>query len=222
MDRLIEGFARFRNEVLPQQHPLYKKLAWEGQTPSTLAISCSDSRVMPEILTQCDPGEMFVTRNAGNIVPPHGTEAAGAVTSAIEYAVKGLGVRHIVVCGHTDCGAMKALLKPESLETMPAVAAWLGHCSCVRDKFVCDSGTSNPEAARHLAMDNVTAQLENLETHPCVAAGLAAGELTLHGWLFDIDAGQLLTMDRHTGVFAPIDAARAGQGARPAHLVAAE
>ena len=220
MDRLIEGFAKFRTEVLPRQRPLYKTLAWEGQTPSTLMISCSDSRVMPEILTQCEPGEMFVTRNAGNIVPPHGSEAAGAVTSAIEYAVKGLGVRHIVVCGHTDCGAMKALLKPESLATMPAVAAWLGHCSCIRDAFVCDDGASDAERARALAMENVTAQLDNLETHPCVAAGLAAGELTLHGWLFDIDAGQLLAMDAATGAFAPIDARRVGR--EGGHRVAAE
>ncbi len=217
MDRLLEGFARFREDVYPRQSALYEKLVRDGQGPQALVISCSDSRVMPEVILQCDPGEIFVTRNAGNIVPPYGSEAAGAVTSAIEYAVKGLGVRHIVVCGHTDCGAMKALLKPDALKTMPAVAAWLGHCDCVRDGFVCDVGASDQTSARRLAMRNVATQVKNLETHPSVAAGLADGTLRLHGWLFDIAAGDILAMDAATTEFASIGT---GRGDRTKHLVA--
>ena len=91
MDRLVEGFACFRKDVYPRQSALYQTLVRDGQKPEALVVSCSDSRVMPEVFTQSDPGDMFVTRNAGNIVPPYGHEAAGAVTSAIEYAVKGLG-----------------------------------------------------------------------------------------------------------------------------------
>lgn len=211
MDRLVEGFATFRREVFPRQRALYEMLARDGQRPQALVISCSDSRVMPEVFTQADPGAMFVTRNAGNIVPPHGSEAAGAVTSAIEYAVKGLGVRHIVVCGHTDCGAMKALLKPDALKAMPAVAAWLGHCGCVREAFACEPGESDADAARRLAMTNVAAQLASLKSHPCVADGLAAGELTLHGWLFDITAGEVLALDAGGSAVALDTAGRAGE-----------
>lgn len=136
--------------------------------------------------------------------------------------MKGLGVRHIVVCGHTDCGAMKALLKPDRLRSMPAVAAWLGHCSCVRDGFVCDDGASDAENARALAIENAAAQLDNLKTHPCVEAGLVAGEMALHGWLFDLAAGELLTMDAATGTIAPIHEQSDGQGACAEHLIAAE
>ena len=208
MDRLIEGFARFREDVLPRQSALYETLAREGQKPQALVISCSDSRVMPEVFTQCEPGSMFVTRNAGNIVPPHGSETAGAVTSAIEYAVAGLGVRHIVVCGHTDCGAMKGLLKPDALKAMPAVAAWLGHCSCVRDAFIREADESDADAARRIAMRNVAAQLENLKTHPAVADGLASGELTLHGWLFDISVGEVLRLEDGRSRLAPLAQAK--------------
>ena len=208
MDRLVEGFARFREHVYPRQSALYEGLVREGQKPQALVISCSDSRVMPEVFLQCDPGEIFVARNAGNIVPRYGSESAGAVTSAIEYAVKGLGVRHIVVCGHTDCGAMKALLKPEALKAMPAVGLWLRQCDCVRDGFVCEDGESDAAAARRLAMRNVVTQLMNLETHPSVANGLAAGTLALHGWLFDIAAGDVLALDAGTGEFSPLATSR--------------
>ena len=218
MDRLIEGFTRFRRDVYPRQSPLYETLVRDGQKPEALVVSCSDSRVMPEVFLQCDPGDIFVARNAGNIVPPYGSEAASAVTSAIEYAVRGLGVKHIIVCGHTDCGAMKALLDPDALKAMPTVASWLGHCSCVRDAFVCEESATGESKARELAKENVAAQLENLETHPCVAASVASGEITLHGWLFDIAAGELLAMDTASGAFQPIDAT--GREARRTHLVA--
>lgn len=204
MDRLVEGFARFREHVYPRQSALYETLAREGQKPQALVISCSDSRVMPEVVLQTDPGEIFVTRNAGNIVPRHGSEAVGAVTSAIEFAVTGLGVRHIVVCGHTDCGAMKALLKPEALKAMPAVGQWLRQCDCVREGFVCEDGESDEAAARRIAMRNVATQVKNLKTHPAVAGGLADGTLKVHGWLFDIAAGQVLALDAVTGAFRPL------------------
>ena len=207
MDRIIDGISRFRTEVFPQARPLYETLARDGQTPQALMISCSDSRVVPEIVTGSGPGDLFVTRNAGNIVPPYSETADGGVTSAIEYAVVGLGVKHIVVCGHTDCGAMKALLHPAALAEMPTVARWLGHCRCSLGVFrQAHDGLPDKEAARVLAMENVAAQLAHLRTHPCVAARVATGALTLHGWLFEIETGTLLALDGDTGGFAPIAA----------------
>ncbi len=207
MDRIIEGISRFRADVFPQQKERYETLARDGQKPCALVISCSDSRVVPEIITASGPGDLFVTRNAGNIVPPFSETADGGVTSAIEYAVIGLGVGHVVVCGHTGCGAMGALLHPEKLAAMPTVARWLGHCRCSLAVFRENDGADLPEgeAARRLAMGNVAAQLIHLRTHPCVAAGVAAGTLTLHGWLFEIETGTLLAMDGETGAFSAID-----------------
>ena len=124
MNELFGGVGRFRGNVFPQKSDHFRTLAREGQSPSTLMISCSDSRVVPELITQSEPGDLFVIRNAGNIVPPW-QRVNGGVTSTIEYAVVALGVTDIVVCGHADCGAMKALMNPSSLETMPNVAAWL-------------------------------------------------------------------------------------------------
>ena len=205
MDRIIEGISRFKTEVFPQARPLYESLARDGQKPQALMISCSDSRVVPEIVTGSGPGDLFVTRNAGNVVPPFTDTADDGVTSAIEYAVVGLGVKHIVVCGHTDCGAMKALLHPEALDEMPAVAKWLGHCRCSIGVFREAHGhLPDKEAARVLAMENVAAQLAHLRTHPCVASRVAAGALTLHGWVFDIETGTLLALDGETGAFSPI------------------
>ncbi len=211
MDRIIDGISRFRTEVFPQARPIYETLARDGQAPQALVISCSDSRVVPEIVTQSGPGDLFVTRNAGNVVPPYSETADGGVTSAIEYAVVGLGVRHIVICGHTDCGAMKGLLHPEALREMPTVARWLGHCRCSLDVFrrahddAHDGDLLDAEAARRLAMENVAVQLTHLRTHPSVAARLADGTLSLHGWLFEIETGTLFALDGETGTFSPID-----------------
>lgn len=206
MDSFVDGVARFRSDVYPRQKSLYQRLAKDGQKPKALVISCSDSRVMPEVITQSDPGDMFVCRNAGNIVPPYG-DTGGGVTAAIEYAVVGLGVEHVIVCGHTDCGAMKALLHPEALAEMPNVAAWLGHCECAHGVFRHAHGDKfqDKDAARVLAMENVVAQLAHLRTHPSVAARVATGELTLHGWLFDIGNGAVLAMDGETGAFTPVE-----------------
>jgi len=202
---MARGVARFQDEVYPREQALYRKLVHDGQKPKALMISCADSRVIPEMITQCGPGELFVCRNAGNIVPPFGP-TTGGVSSVIEYAVLALGVRDIIVCGHSDCGAMGALLHPEKLEGMPNVAAWLHHSQAaqriVEQTLQCDA---SPEA-RHcaLARENVSVQINHLRTHPSVAAGLAAGNLTLHGWLFQLDRGAVLALDGDTGLFTPI------------------
>lgn len=202
---VTQGVARFSGEIYPQYRRLYRELVHDGQRPRALMISCADSRVIPEMITQSGPGELFVCRNAGNIVPPYAT-MNGGVSSAIEYAVVALGVRDIIVCGHSDCGAMGALLTPNSMDNMPNVAAWLRHSQAaqhiVSRTLRCDA----PKAERHraLAMENVIVQINHLRTHPSVAAALAAGTLTLHGWLFELERGVTLAFNGGTNEFRPI------------------
>lgn len=202
MPDLMKGISSFRGDVFPQQAALYRQLAHEGQNPQALMISCADSRVMPEAITNSGPGELFVCRNAGNIVPPFST-MNGGVSSAIEYAVLALGVRDIIVCGHSECGAMKGLCCPHLLEPMPNVAAWLRHShaahSVVTQAY--PQGLTEPEMIRAVALENVLVQLDHLRTHPSVAAKLAQGEITLHGWFFDIETGGVLVYDGETRAF---------------------
>ncbi|GAO39194.1 putative carbonic anhydrase [Sphingomonas changbaiensis NBRC 104936] len=205
MNELIGRVLDFRRDVFPIRSDLYERLATDGQSPKALMISCADSRVVPEEILRAQPGEVFVCRNAGNIVPPF-AQALGGVTSTVEYAVVALGVRDIIVCGHSDCGAMKALINPELLADMPNVAAWLRHSLAARQ--VLDGGyadLSPQEKHRAAALENVVVQLTHLRTHPSVAAGIARGELTLHGWYFDIHAGEVLALDGDTGHFRPIE-----------------
>ena len=160
MPDFMKGITSFRGDVFPQQAALYRQLAHEGQSPQALMISCADSRVMPEAITQSGPGELFVCRNAGNIVPPFST-MNGGVSSAIEYGVMALGVRDIIVCGHSECGAMKGLCCPHLLEPMPNVAAWLRHShaahSVVSQAY--PQGLSEPDMIRAVALENVLVQL---------------------------------------------------------------
>ena len=194
MQKLIQGLRKFQDDVFPAKRELFGRLA-KGQQPSTLFITCADSRVMPDLFTQAEPGELFAIRNAGNIVPPFGRQPGG-VTATIEFAVVALGVRHIIVCGHTDCGAMKGLLHPESLAAMPMVASWLMQADATR-RIVLENYETNDEAQLVDAMirENVLVQLRNLETHPSVASRLARGDLGLYGWIYDIGAGQVDSFD---------------------------
>jgi len=128
--QIVDGFLRFHHDVFPQQEELFKKLA-TAQAPKAMFITCADSRIVPELITQSSPGDLFVTRNVGNVVPPYG-QMNGGVSTAIEYAVLALGVQHIIICGHSDCGAMRAVLNPDSLEKMPTVKAWLRHAEVAK------------------------------------------------------------------------------------------
>jgi carbonic anhydrase len=193
MNELIGRVFDFQKNVFPQRSALYQNLAANGQSPKA-----------PEEILQAAPGDLFVCRNAGNIVPPF-SNANGGVTSTVEFAVMVLGVRDIIICGHSDCGAMKALMKPGSLESMPNVAAWLRHSdaafSVVRDGY---PELSGPEQARAAALENVVVQLAHLRTHPSVASGIARGEIALHGWFFDIHHGVVLALDGVSGRFEEI------------------
>ncbi len=204
MQKLVQGIHRFQTDSFQPLQGLFERLA-KGQNPETLFITCSDSRIDPNLLTKSEPGELFIVRNAGNIVPPHGGTSGGEVAS-IEFAVVGLGVRDIIICGHSQCGAMKALLHPEMLTPLPAMAAWLKHAET--------TGRIVQENYQHLEGDqllnatieeNVIVQLEHLRTLPSVASRLVRGDLHLHGWVYKFETGQVFAFDRSSGQFVPIE-----------------
>lgn len=204
MNAVIGRVFDFEKNVFARHADLYGRLATNGQSPKALMISCADSRIIPELILQAEPGELFVTRNAGNIVPPFST-LNGGVSSAVEYGVLALGVTDIIVCGHSGCGAMEALLKPNALDDMPNVAAWLRHSHAARGVVhKCYPNLNDKDKARALGLENVVIQLAHLRTHPSVAAGIARGTLALHGWFVDIHAGAILALDETTGHFTPV------------------
>jgi len=205
MNELIGRVFNFEKTVFPNSSELYGTLARDGPSPKALMISCADSRIVPEEIMQARPGDLFVCRNAGNIVPPYAS-MLGGVSATVEYAVAALGVRDIIVCGHTDCGAMKALANPAGLEeTMPNVAAWLKHGSAAQTVVnSCQGHLEGDARVRAMIYENVVAQLSNLRTHPSVARAMAAGEMSLHGWVVDIHEGQVLGLEGQTGQFVPL------------------
>jgi carbonic anhydrase len=203
LQRLLSGVDKFYREIYPQRKDAYQQAVREGQDPQALFITCADSRIDPELLTQSGPGDIFVTRNIGNMVPAYGS-AIGGVSSVIEYATTALNVKHIVVCGHSDCGAVKGLLAPESLGSMPTVKAWLQHgeaaLSVVKARR---PDISDKDAVDFLIDENVLLQLNHLRTHPSVAGRLANGTLTLSGWVYDIAHGTVRIYDEKAGEFRP-------------------
>ncbi|CDO36951.1 MULTISPECIES: carbonic anhydrase [Novosphingobium] len=204
MNELIGRVFSFEKTIFPASSDLFGKLATHGQEPKALMVSCADSRIVPEQIMQAQPGDLFVCRNAGNIVPPFAT-MNGGVSSTVEYAVAALGVRDIIVCGHSDCGAMKALSNPVGLDKMPNVAAWLRHGSAAEHIVsTCHPELGEQERVRAISLENVIAQIAHLRTHPSVAAAIARGEMSLHGWFVDIHAGQVLGLDGDTGEFVAL------------------
>jgi carbonic anhydrase len=204
MNEVIGRVFNFEKHVFARHADMYNRLATNGQSPKALMISCADSRIVPELILQAEPGDLFVTRNAGNIVPPF-SQANGGVSSAVEYGVMALGVTDIIVCGHSGCGAMEALLKPGALDDMPNVAAWLRHSHAAQGVVRnCYPDLNDKERLRVLALENVVCQLAHLRTHPSVAAGIARGTLALHGWFVDIHSGSILALDEEHGHFTPV------------------
>lgn len=204
MNELIGRVFSFEKTTFPNSGELFAKLSSQGQAPKALMISCADSRIVPEHILQAEPGELFVCRNAGNIVPPFAT-MNGGVSSTVEYAVAALGVRDIIVCGHSDCGAMKGLSDLSQLSAMPNVAAWLRHGSAAAHIVdTCHPHLEGAQRTRALSLENIIAQLNHLRTHPSVATAIAQGEMSLHGWFVDIAAGLVLGLDGETGQFVPM------------------
>ena len=204
MQKLVDGIHHFQSNIFRPQQEFFENLA-AGQSPETLFITCSDSRINPNLITNTQPGELFILRNAGNIVPPHGA-GVGGEAATIEFAVVGLGVKDIIICGHSHCGAMKGLLHPQQLANLTATAAWLKHADATQQIVA--------ENYRHLeghalltatVEENVLVQLENLRTHPSVAARLVSGRLKLHGWVYKIETGQVFAFDAQERQFLPIE-----------------
>lgn len=214
MHKLAQGVHKFQREVFGDHEALFQKLA-DGQAPHTLFITCSDSRINPNLLTQTAPGEIFIIRNAGNIVPSWGAPVGGEAAT-IEYALAALGVEHIVVCGHSGCGAMKAVVDPSTTENLPAVRQWLAHAETTR-RILAENYPDTPqeELISIATQENVLSQLENLRTHPSVAVKIAKGKLALHGWVYKIATGEVFAYDREEGQFRPLAEVNAGRMSIP-------
>ncbi len=220
MQKLLQGIHHFQTNVFGSRRELFARLA-DGQHPEVLFITCSDSRINPNLVTQTEPGELFILRNAGNIVPPYGA-ANGGEGATIEFAVAGLRIQDIILCGHTHCGAMKGLLQPETLQGMPMMTAWLAHAEATR-RVVREKYTDLPGNAllNVTIQENVLVQLENLRTYPAVAAALASGSLKLHGWVYKIETGEVFAFNPERGQFLPLTEVPPAPVPPPARLTAA-
>ncbi len=194
VDKFLEGISRFQAHVYPKHQDLFERLA-VGQRPEALFITCADSRIDPCLLTQTKPGELFICRVIGNVVPPY-PDALGGVSATIEYAVGVLRVPEVIVCGHTDCGVMRGALNPGALSAFPSVADWLRYAKV-------DHREPDPSSDFLLALteNNVVAQLNNLRSHPTVAARLEQADLALHGWVYHIGPGTVTAYSEATRTF---------------------
>jgi carbonic anhydrase len=203
LDKLIEGHKRFHREIFPAKRQQFHLLA-EMQAPEWLFITCSDSRIVPDLILQTGPGDLFLSRSIGNVVPVSGNDVDG-VTATIEYAVEVLKVKHIILCGHSDCGALKAALNRKGLEKLPKASRWLHH---VEGAFT-HRQPLNPADGEHAELasiirGNVVAQLANLRAQPSVARTLVNGQIEVHGWYYDILTGQIEQYDEQQRKFLPL------------------
>ena len=212
LEQLKSGVRRFRSEVYSHQPELFAQAVSEPQRPHTLFITCADSRIDPNALTSTGPGEVFVLRNIGNMIPAYG-EMLGGVSAVIEFAVHALGVRHAVICGHTDCGAMKALLDPSSTKNMPSVRNWLRNAqtalavaTTLHEHDIPTEGQAHSERplVDTLTEQNVLLQIQHLKTHPSVATAITLGNLTISGWIYDIASGNVRIAENNALTFTPL------------------
>lgn len=208
MERLIEGHKKFLAEVFPERKSHFHLLA-ESQAPQWLFITCSDSRVLPDLVLGTEPGDLFISRCIGNVVPVTGSDMDG-VTATIEYAVEVLKVRHVIICGHSDCGALKAAVNSQALENLPKAKRWLRHVEAAfqHRQPLNPADGENAELAS-LIRGNVVAQLKNLKVQPAVSWAMKQGTLTVHGWYYDILSGRIEQYDEKKRRFVPlVEAAR--------------
>jgi len=196
MRDLLAGVTQFQKDTFPKKQSRFEELAG-GQSPEALFITCSDSRVNPELFTNSEPGEIFVIRNAGNIVGRKG-EADLGMAATIEYAVKALKVPQIIVCGHAKCGAMQGLMSPEAVASLPEVGKWVALSKEALDD---QAGDPNADRLTQLIEANIRLQLRNLMTFPEVAEAVEAGQLQLHGWLYDFATGKVSVLTPENNLF---------------------
>lgn len=198
-DSLVAGFLRFRNGRYAQHQTLFEQLARRGQSPSTLVVSCCDSRVDPAVVTDCAPGELFIIRNVANLVPPcersgglHGTSAA------LEFGVCELGVTDIIVLGHAHCGGIRALLQPqqETQRQSSFIGEWMRVAQHARNRVLARSQDISPdEQQRACELEAIRVSLDNLLTFPWILERVMQKRLRLHGWYFDMGKVELLAYD---------------------------
>jgi carbonic anhydrase len=203
MKSLIEGHKKFLASAFPARRDQFHLLA-EGQQPEYLFITCADSRIVPDLILQTQPGDLFICRNAGNVIPRAG-EPAGGVSATIEYAVQVLRVRHLIVCGHSDCGVIRALMNPQNLVGLDSVRQWLQHVEPAWDQLE-DVERNAGELTRHTALThaNILVQLENLRSHVYIQQAIDEGRLQIHGWFYDILSGRIETYDAAQRKFVPL------------------
>lgn len=202
MQKLIEGLKHFQENLWWERQELFEQ-AVHGQRPTAMLITCSDSRLLPETILQADPGDLFVSRNAGNLVPPPHAPSGEAAT--IEYAVGALGVTDIIICGHYRCGAVRAILHPEEGGDLPKTREWLAYAAETKAAIEKEHSDLDGEALWDRAVErNVLAQIHNLKQHPVAAAALAAGALRLHAWVLRFETSEVLAYDPSSNTFAPL------------------
>jgi carbonic anhydrase len=205
MHRLIRGFRKFHQNVFPERRVQFEKLA-AGQQPLALFITCSDSRIVPDMLTQTEPGELFVLRNAGNLVPPSTATLSGEAAT-VEYAIQVLKVQDVIVCGHSHCGAITALLRPETLHGLPAVEKWLGHAEHVRREIEEQNLSADGDDLLTTAIKaNVVVQVNHLRTYAALAEAEARGDVQLHGCFYRIETGEVSVFDEPSRRFTALPA----------------
>jgi carbonic anhydrase len=205
MEKLEAGIHAFRANYFASHRRLFEKLAEEGQRPETLFITCCDSRVVPTLITTTAPGELFIVRNVGNIVPSVERGMLGGVSAAIEYAVEVLQVGHVIVCGHTNCGAIDAILDPARTKHLRFVSRWLGESSSIPRLIEERYGHLEGEARKTAAVqENVLVQLENLRSFDFVRRRLDAETLEMSGWVFKIATGEVFDFDPVVGQFVQL------------------
>ncbi len=204
MQKLVKGLQHFQSNVFAHEREFYEEAA-RGQSPETMLITCSDSRIVTNLVFGHRPGDVFEVRNAGNLVPSYGAHF-GAEAAALEFGLTVLKVKHIVVCGHSQCGAMKAVLDPGSVDGLPALKEWLRFADVtgrvVKDNFPELEGA---DLLHKATCHNVLCQLDNLRTHPAVAARLVRGDLHLHAWVYSIEKGEVLAYNPAEFTFAPLN-----------------
>lgn len=203
MDRLIEGHRKFLAEVFPRRRDDFHLLA-ESQAPEWLFITCSDSRIVPDLILGTGPGDLFISRSIGNVVPISMNDVDG-VTATIEYAVDVLKVPHVILCGHSDCGALKAAVNRQGLDKLPKANRWLQH---VEAAFSHRQPLNEADGVHaeicSVIRGNVIAQLLNLKAQPSVSRAMREGRLAVHGWYYDILSGRIERFDEETRKFAPL------------------
>ena len=206
MKRLLDGIRDFHERVRPAYRERFAHLAL-GQAPDCLFIACSDSRVVPNLFASTDPGDLFVLRNVGNIVPPGGATCTGdgSAGAAVEFAALTLGVRDVVVCGHSGCGAMRAVLSGERVERAPNLDRWLDYTTPSIARAAREEGLApSLSPADRLSQAHVLQQIDHLRSYPVIAERLAEQSLALHAWWFDVAHAEVLAFDAASGAFTPL------------------